>query len=150
MSNLQEELLLMGFEENMAQLAVANCNNGNLEDAINWILACSGDGDQSFSMAPPSHESLKLVLVVRSDLQMSAGKMAAQCVHAALAVARIVEVQNASSYANWRDGGEATICLRCASEEELNDLEGRARASGSQLYLYRGHSFHRTTHKRRV
>ena len=31
-------------------------------------------------------ESLKLILVIRSDLKMSTGKIAAQCVHAAIGV----------------------------------------------------------------
>ena len=147
MSSLQEELLLMGFDENLVQLAVANCTHGNLEDTINWILTFGGDA--SFSVDPPSQqESLKLVLVVRSDLQMSAGKMAAQCVHAALAVARVVEVQSKLSYLNWRNDGEATICLRCASEEELNELEARARTSGLTLTIFWNESFYRTPHKR--
>lgn len=127
----------------MVQLALTNCRDGSLEDMINWILTYSGDPSLSMieqqqqQPVMSSHqESLKLVLVVRGDLQMSAGKMAAQCVHAALAVNRIVELDYPLSYYNWRNNGEATICLRCSSEDELNELEARARASGSTLSLF--------------
>ena len=71
-----QELVAMGFSEDVASLACAELPNATLEDKINLIFSlCEQDRDQ------PEQEELKMVLVVRSDLNMSSGKVAAQCVH---------------------------------------------------------------------
>lgn len=142
MSSFLDDLISMGFDENIARIAIQNNQNGTIDDAINWILSSSENiEDQSNNNNNNSNsdnnsnnmnyqENLKLVLVVRSDLQMTSGKMAAQCVHAALAVVRIVEVQNPIALQIWRYSGEATICLRCSNEDELNSLESCASSIG--------------------
>lgn len=47
------------------------------------------DVQPSFTHPPPIAEACKLVLIVRTDLRMSTGKVAAQCVHAALGVLEV-------------------------------------------------------------
>jgi peptidyl-tRNA hydrolase, PTH2 family len=136
-----EELMAMGFEENISQLAIENCGHGTVEDAINWIFNHNESGLSEIGFIETVHEDMKLVLVVRSDLQMTPGKMAAQCVHAALAVAHKVENDQPISYLTWKNEGEATICLRCASEEELNGLEAQAIASGKDLISFEPSDF---------
>lgn len=126
-----EELISMGFDENISKLALEQCNTGNIEDVINWILCYAAESENEVTNDSTCQESMKLVLVVRADLQMTPGKVAAQCVHAALAVAAKVETLDPTSLFYWKNEGEATICLRCGSEDELNGLETRAIASGN-------------------
>jgi uncharacterized UBP type Zn finger protein len=125
-----DELVAMGFDANIAQLAIAHCGHGTVEDAITWIFNHNDPFQFNPTETTEPTEEMKLVLVVRSDLQMTPGKMAAQCVHAALAVASKVEIDQPIVLRTWKNGGEATICLRCHSEEELNNLEAQAISSG--------------------
>ncbi len=64
-------------------------------------------------------QKFKMVVVVRADLGMSPGKIAAQCVHAALAAYRQGVVQALPWVREWERQGEATICLQCGSDAEL-------------------------------
>ena len=138
--NLVEELISMGFDRNIARIAVENNKNNSIDDAINWILnqndlSIDNFIDNSDNNNVIIQEDLKLVLVVRSDLQMTSGKMAAQCVHAALSVVRLIENRNPLVLETWRRKGEPTICLRCSSEDELNSLESCASSIG-KFYFY--------------
>ncbi len=78
---------------------------------------------------PPTHapEKLKMVLVARADLGMSTGKIAAQCVHAALAAYRQALAQVPRFVRAWESQGEATICLQCSGDEELQVMQHGAR-----------------------
>ncbi|KAJ2795269.1 hypothetical protein H4R21_005178, partial [Coemansia helicoidea] len=73
---------------------------------------------------------LKLVLIVRTDLGMSKGKIAAQCAHAALACYKDASRRAASTVAAWEMTGQAKVALRCDSEAEMLELQGKARAAG--------------------
>lgn len=70
--------------------------------------------------------SHKMVLVVRSDLNMSTGKIAAQCSHAAVAIYKRLMVGNPNLLAEWEHEGQKKIVVSCKSEEELNALEKKA------------------------
>lgn len=77
-----------------------------------------------FSPAPAAPSALalekfKMVVVVRGDLGMSAGKVAAQSVHAALAAYRQALAQSPQFVRAWEAQGEATICVQCSGEQEL-------------------------------
>jgi hypothetical protein len=126
------ELVSMGFDEGMSRWAVEQSGGGKtLDELVTWMFENQG----VYSPTVPSgelNEGHKMVIVVRSDLGMSTGKIAAQCVHGALGC-----VQSASSLAvvPWRDSGEATICLRCNSEEELHKLRNNAEAAGMKSLL---------------
>lgn len=73
-------------------------------------------------------EECKLVLIVRTDLKMDKGKIAAQCSHATLACYKALHSGNPSLLRKWERSGQAKVALKCSSEEELLDLEARAKA----------------------
>lgn len=69
----------------------------------------------------------KLIVVVRTDLGMTAGKMAAQTGHA---VANAVRAASAKALSAWGDNGEATIILQAVDEEHLRLLQLTAESHG--------------------
>ncbi|KAI0359172.1 peptidyl-tRNA hydrolase II [Trametes cingulata] len=73
------------------------------------------DGDLS-AVKPGFMEPCKMVLVVRTDLGMSTGKIAAQ--HATLACYKILQKTNPS----------AKVALKASSEDELLELEAIAKS----------------------
>ncbi|KAJ2003409.1 hypothetical protein GGI04_000787 [Coemansia thaxteri] len=83
-------------------------------------------GDSSF----PAGEDSKLVLVIRTDLGMSKGKIAAQCSHATLACYKRAVRQAPAMLKAWEQSGQAKVTLKCASEDELADLQRQAQAAG--------------------
>ncbi|KAI6089036.1 PTH2-domain-containing protein [Hypoxylon rubiginosum] len=85
-----------------------------------------------------ANEECKLVLVVRTDLGMTKGKIAAQCSHATLAcyktlsraAARKPSSPEARLLQRWERRGQAKIAVQVKSEAELLDLMGKARSLG--------------------
>ncbi|KAJ2157746.1 hypothetical protein GGF46_004279 [Coemansia sp. RSA 552] len=75
-------------------------------------------------------EDIKMVLVIRTDLGMSKGKVAAQCSHAALACYRQARRKEPALLKAWEMMGETKVTVRCTSEEELLQLQGRAQNAG--------------------
>lgn len=63
--------------------------------------------------------NFKLVLVVRTDLGMTKGKVAAQCGHATLACYKSTMRTNAALIRQWEHTGQAKVALRCDSEEQM-------------------------------
>ncbi|KAI9066638.1 peptidyl-tRNA hydrolase II [Trametes sanguinea] len=85
------------------------------------------DGDLS-AVKPGFLEPCKLVLVVRTDLGMTTGKIAAQCGHATLACYKALQKTNPSLLKHWERTGQAKIALKATSEEELLELEAIAKS----------------------
>ncbi|KAI5478516.1 mitochondrial peptidyl-trna hydrolase [Pseudohyphozyma bogoriensis] len=75
-------------------------------------------------------EPCKLVLVVRTDLQMTKGKIAAQCGHATLACYKTLLRSNAPLIKHWERTGQAKIAVKCDSEDELLLLQATAKSLG--------------------
>jgi len=70
----------------------------------------------------------KLTLVVRADLGMGRGKIAAQAAHAAVAAA-LASIANADFRA-WLRDGQPKVVLRANSEEQLHEIAHQASAAG--------------------
>ncbi|KAF8480935.1 PTH2-domain-containing protein [Russula ochroleuca] len=95
-----------------------------------------GDSDESDAEAdgdldriqPEPAEECKLVLVVRSDLDMSTGKVAAQCAHATLACYKALSRTNPSLLRHWERTGQTKVALRCDSEDEMLLLQAQAQS----------------------
>ncbi|KAI9368348.1 peptidyl-tRNA hydrolase PTH2-domain-containing protein [Aspergillus egyptiacus] len=90
-----------------------------------------GDGGELASFEDNTDE-VKLVLVVRTDLGMTKGKIAAQCSHATLACYKylVAHSQNSSILRRWESQGQAKIALQTKSEEELQLLQAQALSLG--------------------
>ncbi len=73
---------------------------------------------------------MKQAIVVRTDLKMGKGKLAAQVAHASLAAAEAAHQRKRDWYEGWKEGGQAKIVLKVASEAELDELYRKARSAG--------------------
>ncbi|KAF8898368.1 peptidyl-tRNA hydrolase PTH2-domain-containing protein [Infundibulicybe gibba] len=85
------------------------------------------DGDLS-AITPGFLEPCKLVLVVRTDLKMTSGKIAAQCGHATLACYKALAKKNPNLVQHWESTGQAKIALKATSEDQLLELEAIAKS----------------------
>ncbi|KAJ9214613.1 hypothetical protein DTO166G4_3846 [Paecilomyces variotii] len=79
-----------------------------------------------------NNEEVKLVLVVRTDLGMTKGKIAAQCGHATLACYKhyLSNAPNSPILRRWERGGQAKVALQVKSEEDILLLQAQALSLG--------------------
>ncbi|KNZ71465.1 putative peptidyl-tRNA hydrolase 2, partial [Termitomyces sp. J132] len=68
------------------------------------------------------------VLVVRTDLGMTSGKIAAQYAHATLACYKTLQSMNPALLRQWERTGQTKIALRCKDEDELLLLQAQAQS----------------------
>jgi len=80
-----------------------------------------------------SNEQFKMVLLVRGDLNMTKGKMCAQCGHAVFGVMQLC-ARYKVPIEPWIEHGQAKIALRVNNEEELEELAKKAEAAGLPSY----------------
>ncbi|CAA7264721.1 unnamed protein product [Cyclocybe aegerita] len=85
------------------------------------------DGDIS-SLSVGEADHCKMVLVVRTDLGMTSGKIAAQCSHAVLACYKTLQVKNPTLLRQWERAGQTKVALRCDSEDELLLMQAQAQS----------------------
>ena len=76
-----------------------------------------------------------MVLVVRTDLGMGKGKIAAQVAHAAVAAA--LQEQGTAVFVAWSRAGQPKVVLKIAGETELTQLCARAHAAGLPVQVVR-------------
>lgn len=87
--------------------------------------------------AGKDNEEIKLVLVVNDELGMSAGKIAAQCSHATLAVYQSLGPNHRAVLKRWESEGQKKICLRVDGADALAALAGKAKEKGLAHYVVR-------------
>jgi PTH2 family peptidyl-tRNA hydrolase len=68
----------------------------------------------------------KMVIVMRTDLGMSVGKMIAQACHAAVACNEQAKKTHSKQWARWRDEGAKKVAVEAESLEELRELARKA------------------------
>jgi PTH2 family peptidyl-tRNA hydrolase len=74
------------------------------------------------------HVAMKLTVVVRADLGMGRGKIAAQVAHAA--VAAVLANLGRDDFAAWLREGQPKVVLKVTSAGDLEDVVRQARAAG--------------------
>lgn len=72
----------------------------------------------------------KMALVVRTDLGMTKGKVAAQCAHAAIMCYKKSVKEAPKAVTQWEMFGQTKVTLKAENEDVMMELVKRARARG--------------------
>ena len=75
-------------------------------------------------------EDYKMVIVVRTDLGLTKGKMAVQVAHASVNCAVQAHMKRRKVYDEWYRGGQKKIVAKVTSMRELLELKSMAEAKG--------------------
>ncbi|XP_046964283.1 peptidyl-tRNA hydrolase 2, mitochondrial-like isoform X1 [Vanessa cardui] len=84
-----------------------------------------------------SNSEYKLVLVVRTDLSMGKGKIAAQCGHAAVGAYEKALKKDPDGLKLWKLTGQAKIALKTDSVDEIKQIADNAKKMGLVTSLIR-------------
>ena len=99
----------------------AERSDDNKEDeSVCDLTDADGDGFNEF----------KMVIVVRQDLKMGKGKVAAQCSHAAVGAYKRLQTRNKKLLSCWEYSGQPKVVVKCKDEMELIALKQHADALG--------------------
>lgn len=72
----------------------------------------------------------KLVIVMRNDLKLSKGKMAAQAAHAAVNCAFASKKKDPKTFDKWYSEGQRKVVVKVNDEKELFEIKAMADAQG--------------------
>ncbi len=72
----------------------------------------------------------KLVVAVRSDLELSRGKLAVQVAHAAVMAALDAKARHRKAFSDWYDEGQKKVVVKAEDLQELHLLQNKARSLG--------------------
>lgn len=72
----------------------------------------------------------KLVVAVRSDLELSKGKLAVQVAHAAVMAALDAKAKHRRWFSEWYGEGQKKVVVKGGTVDELHSLRGKARSMG--------------------
>ena len=118
---LVELLMDMGFPRDAAVRGLRQTGGGSVEAAMNCILE-NPDGagaDASRGSHDADTGPMKMVLVVRKDLAMGTGKIAAQCSHGSLGAYLDSAQKRPHLVDAWMVQGQAKIVLQVESGQAL-------------------------------
>ena len=92
----------------------------------------SNDSDEEEEWEDESDDSdadmMKMVLVVRTDLKMTKGKIAAQCGHAAVSAYKKAKRKDPRVLKSWESEGQRKIAVKVKDENELLTIMAMAQS----------------------
>eukprot|EP00246_Nothoceros_aenigmaticus_P017276 TRINITY_DN8342_c0_g1_i3.p1 TRINITY_DN8342_c0_g1~~TRINITY_DN8342_c0_g1_i3.p1 ORF type:complete len:170 (-),score=35.25 TRINITY_DN8342_c0_g1_i3:500-1009(-) len=74
------------------------------------------------------YEEFKMVLVVRNDLKMGKGKIAAQCSHATLGLYKKLFYRAPKALQRWEASSQVKVVCKVESEDEMLQLQNDAKS----------------------
>ena len=134
---------ICGCTRERAAAALDAAGEGGVELAVDLILSTQSAHWASVSGVPaaavPSFsggptERLKMVCLVRRDLNMGVGKVAAQVAHAVLGCYKATAARDMALLQGWEAGGEATIVLAVDDHMQLEALLAEAAVAGMTTF----------------
>ena len=142
-NQLKNEILDFGFDSEKIDLAMKI--SSNKEEIINLIVQMmeqpefyaqlksqtSQNQNTQLQNIFQQPQQYKMVIVVRTDLNMSLGKVSAQVGHAVLGAYKLSLQNDLTKTNNWENfSGQAKIVLGVSNKEELFDVQNKAREAG--------------------
>ena len=140
-----KNLLELGIDEEKARYAMMLCDN-DIESAAGMAMemdidqlkeeceyAMQGEGEQSSQVEQKDVNQLmemfslslqsKMVILVRTDLGMSVGKVAAQVGHAVLGCYKTASMQKPTNVDQWEMNSWPKIVLGVESEQQMEEMK---------------------------
>jgi len=122
----------MGFSEYSINNAIERFPGSSMEELLSLLL---GEGITVEGNSYTENIPFKMVIVVRRDLVMTAGKVASQSAHAALGSVRIVKSIYPDVVRQWEIEGETIIVLGCDGVDELSQIDVAAEVNGISRFV---------------
>ncbi|KAL4608768.1 peptidyl-tRNA hydrolase 2, mitochondrial [Arapaima gigas] len=97
------------------------------------VLLSNRPGAETSTMGESGE--IKMVLVVRNDLKMGKGKVAAQCSHAAVSAYKQVQRRNPDLLKQWEYCGQPKVVVKTPDEDSLHELLTYAKELGLVVSL---------------
>ena len=120
-------MIEMGFDPELSRRALEQ--TGDLETASELVLVMAENKDgriKAPTKAAVKELGCKMVIVVREDLKMRPGKVAAQVGHGVLAAYKLALKNTPQAVAEWEEIGQMKVVVRCDSQKELMDIYHQA------------------------
>ncbi|KAF5187414.1 Peptidyl-trna hydrolase [Thalictrum thalictroides] len=80
-------------------------------------------------------EDFKMVLIVRNDLKMGKGKIAAQCSHATLGIYKKLLHRAPKALSRWEMCGQVKVVLKTETEDDLLILQENAKSMNLPTHI---------------
>ncbi|XP_061400637.1 probable peptidyl-tRNA hydrolase 2 [Musca vetustissima] len=112
-------------------------NNSKKTDEAKGAVGGGGSTNVSAKLFASFSHNYKMVLLVRNDLKMGKGKIAAQCGHGAVGAYQKAVHRTPSLVRAWENTGCAKVALKVESEAEMMALKRAAEAKGLNTCLIR-------------
>ncbi|PIA26325.1 hypothetical protein AQUCO_09500056v1 [Aquilegia coerulea] len=80
-------------------------------------------------------EDFKMVLIVRNDLKMGKGKIAAQCSHATLGIYKKLQHRAPKALSRWEMCGQVKVVLKTETEDDLLILQESAKSMNLPTHI---------------
>ncbi|MBN3308339.1 PTH2 hydrolase, partial [Amia calva] len=131
----------MEFVSNSMVLGVLSGVAGGL--CLGWLLHGRGARPPRGLLPPAGSEAsvmgesgeFKMILVVRNDLKMGKGKVAAQCSHAAVSAYKQLHRRNPELLKQWEYCGQPKVVVKAPDEDCLIELLTHAKELGLTVSL---------------
>ncbi|KAJ7997111.1 hypothetical protein DPEC_G00225550 [Dallia pectoralis] len=94
-----------------------------------------GNGGETSASVMGEGGEFKMIIVVRSDLKMGKGKVAAQCAHAAVSAYKQVQRRNPDLLKQWEYCGQPKVVVKAPDEDCLLELLTHAKDVGLPVSL---------------
>jgi len=147
---LLSPLVSMGFSKNRALRGLRATGSTSVSIALDHIMKYLSDPTQDDPITTKiplvyhqqnnlRSESFKMVVVVRTDLNMGIGKIASQCCHATLGLYTKLTKENPIPKAletwNSQGSGKKKVVLKCNSFDEMCRLQEKAKNMDLPSYM---------------
>ncbi|XP_051972951.1 peptidyl-tRNA hydrolase 2, mitochondrial-like [Xyrauchen texanus] len=106
---------------------------GQFGSSSRTMMSALRNSDESCMMGESGE--FKMILVVRTDLKMGKGKVAAQCSHAAVSAYKQVQRRNPELLKQWEYCGQPKVVVKAPDEDCLLELLTHAKALGLPVSL---------------